>query len=213
MVWWATCSINACFCRRKKRFYSLIFRWSMVTCRRNSWQTSSVCITYLLNFKVDAHDHQVVGGLFAYQMRMVREVLLAVIPTSQHACSNESNEEASLLSPVPCNESKYWCMRVLTEMFDLFLIFLHECFVLLLLLFFGLFSFRFDINNTLWKGQWKNGLVNDNVSEFYRKNVIAYKLEMSILINPYLKIARKDFNVLQSQRMRVDVDFCIESIL
>lgn len=63
---------------------------------RNSWQTSSVCISYLLNFKVDAHDNQVVGGLFAYQMRMVREVLLAVIPTSQHACSNESNEEAFL---------------------------------------------------------------------------------------------------------------------
>lgn len=98
-------------------------------------------------------------------------------------------------------------------MFDLFLIFLHKCFVLLLLLFFGLFSFRFDINNTLWKEQWKNGLIKDNVSEFYRKNVIAYKLEMLILMNPYLKIARKDFIVLQSQRLTVDVDFCIESTL
>lgn len=40
---------------------------------------------------------------------------------------------------------------ILTEMFDLLLIFLHKVFMLFLLLFFGLLRVRDDINNALWR--------------------------------------------------------------
>lgn len=89
-------------------------------------------------------------------MRVVREVLLTVIPTSQHACSTDSNEGQLLLSNTntlyEVNNNGEWMSIILTEMFDLLLIFLHKGFMLSLLLFFGLFNrFRVDINNALWR--------------------------------------------------------------
>ena len=89
-------------------------------------------------------------------MRVVREVLLAVVPTSQHACCKDTSEGPALYFPVVpifCNTQG----SILTEMFDLLLVFLHKVFMLLLLLFFGLVRrIRFDINNALRRTQAEN---------------------------------------------------------
>ena len=41
--------------------------------------------THLIYLKVNTDDHKTVGRLFAHQVRVVRQILLTVVPTPQHS--------------------------------------------------------------------------------------------------------------------------------